>query len=509
MKKHLNEVVDIDMELSKHGNKILIIAGVGAGKTTWVTKSLALKGSVLFVTSRRIKADADSHHTCFSNEINYLESINHTLITNAKLASEIKRLSEDPHKNVDDFMNLYDYIVIDEVHSIVTDSGFAEHCPTVLSYIEYAVEKQKNVIAMTGTPEPIIDYFKHDRWHIIDYSDICKYVHPEKLILTTRQSVSSIIARYWNDRKIIYFANRTDTIIDFCKHILENNDIAAQNIATIVAKSSEEDFYKKRQKEIPNCFNAISESSECVYESIISERLIPEPCKILFATSALREGIDIKNQGIVMICENHVLSNLIQYFGRARKRGCIVYVIEDAVDYPSAANPLLYKYAVTNETECANKFLMGLVENNERHGFIEYIEKSNPYIYYDVISKNFNIFALKYDEEQRIARNINWKKQILSYCQKWGINAFGDFCLKSTMLGAIERMAAKGFKDFSSDKRIIKNALKWAYGISQKQPQKINKEMMEHNSPFRIKNATENGSVNRNERYWMFIKAVK
>ena len=51
--------IDIDKLTQKNIHKIFLIAGVGAGKSTWVKEILPEKGNVLFVTSRRAKVDED------------------------------------------------------------------------------------------------------------------------------------------------------------------------------------------------------------------------------------------------------------------------------------------------------------------------------------------------------------------------------------------------------------------------------------------------------------------
>ena len=68
--KFLSDVFDIDEFVNRGGKKIFLIAGVGAGKSTWVKKVLANKGSVLFVTSRRAKVDEDEANSKFVNRLN-------------------------------------------------------------------------------------------------------------------------------------------------------------------------------------------------------------------------------------------------------------------------------------------------------------------------------------------------------------------------------------------------------------------------------------------------------
>ena len=66
-KKYISDVLDIDKLIEEYGNKIMLIAGVGSGKSTWVKDVLTQKGNVLFITSRRAKVDEDIAHSCFTS----------------------------------------------------------------------------------------------------------------------------------------------------------------------------------------------------------------------------------------------------------------------------------------------------------------------------------------------------------------------------------------------------------------------------------------------------------
>lgn len=169
----VSDVLDIDKIVRQHGNKIMLIAGVGSGKSTWVKDVLAKKGTVLFVTSRKSKVEEDVNNSCFSDIVKWNTDENQTLITNAKLAKIVEHISQDNVKELNDFLGLYDYIVVDEIHSIATDSSFAESCPGIITFIEYAACMGKIVITMTGTPKPVRKYFEKTNWYIVDYRNIC------------------------------------------------------------------------------------------------------------------------------------------------------------------------------------------------------------------------------------------------------------------------------------------------------------------------------------------------
>ena len=511
MSKYVSDVFDIDKEVAEHGKKIMLIAGVGSGKSTWVKEVLTQKGSVLFITSRKAKVEEDTKSSCFSELFKWYTNNNQTLVTNAKLSSLVERITKDYEKDLDEFINHFDYIVIDEVHSIATDSLFAPSCTGVLSFIEYAVRMGKIVVAMTGTPEPIIPYFENEEWYIVDYRKICKCVHPKTLNLTTTKSVFSIIHKQMDVNKIIYFANRTNTMIDLCKNLLEKGIAKPEEIGLIVSRGIEENFFGKLSEKVEeDVYDILYNKSQELYEHIVSESMIPEGIKIMFSTSTLREGVDITNDNVVMICENHILSNLIQFFGRARCNNCEVHVIENVAEHRSDSNELLYKYGCAVEVESANDFLRNEIDVKhnpfvelEKEYFIRY-KQSNPYIYFDYIENKFKIFHLKYNEEIRLKQEVQlWKDKLISYCHENNIGFLGNKDMKSTMQEALFRMAKSEKIVFGSEeKKGVLNALKWAYGIKAKQYTKINQELEILNVPIEIVAGKKNTRDKRDVSYW-------
>ena len=92
----VSDRIDIDKLTQKNMHKIFLIAGVGAGKSTWVKEVLPEKGSVLFVTSRRAKVDEDEKDSVYVNRANPNDISKHyyNVITNSKLEKSLKEWSE-------------------------------------------------------------------------------------------------------------------------------------------------------------------------------------------------------------------------------------------------------------------------------------------------------------------------------------------------------------------------------------------------------------------------------
>ena len=153
----------------KISNAICYISGTGSGKSYWVENILYKHGRVLFVTSRRSKLDQDLNHvdtTWNINEILNEQNDCHHLLTNHGLASIVKSATifrDDGFPEnycLDQYINLFDYIVIDEVHSIISDASFSDDVCMVQYFMEYAVDMGKNVIVLTATDKLLEDYFE-------------------------------------------------------------------------------------------------------------------------------------------------------------------------------------------------------------------------------------------------------------------------------------------------------------------------------------------------------------
>ena len=431
----LSDIMDISTFTNivrQYGKKIMLLSGVGSGKSTWVKSVLAEDGNVLFITSRRAKVDEDVNNSDFQNYIDndVVFNSHQTLITNAKICSLVQNIVLDARYSLDDFLSNYKYVVIDEVHSIGADSSFAESAFGLLSFMEYAVEyaKRKNlvVITMTGTPESVYSYFREKKWHIIDLRDKCNYVHPKAIYTIKKDYVYTEIKKSLKqNNKVIYFVNHASYMPYVCKEVLELDLVSAEEIALVMSDNREKEILSDCIMEVGN-ENAIEifGNSKDVYESIVNNQYIPLNCSILISTSKLKEGIDIHNPNVTVICESHVLSDIVQFCGRVRVGNGIVYIVSDAKQHPVNPNQLLFDYA-RYECTSANQYLCKkqLDFTNGKERLIMHVCK-NPYIYYDYITNKFTVFNIKYLEEMRLRKcHENWEERLFDYCKKYSISA--------------------------------------------------------------------------------------
>lgn len=512
-KKYVSDVFDIDEQIEKYGNKIMLIAGVGSGKSTWVKDILSKKGSVLFVTSRRAKVDEDIKNSCFSAFHKTYLGQSETLITNAKLANILENAHVDSEMTVDDFLYSYDYIVVDEVHSMATDSTFARSAFDIFSFIEYAAEKGHKVIVMTGTPEPVQYYFEKNGWHINDYRKICNYVHPKAVRYVKNSDKLGVIKEALEKgQKVIYFVNNTATITFTMKDMLKKHIGDTSRVAAIVSNDKKDDVNQSIKSE---CLKYDEKVSESTYANIIEKQMLPAECQMLISTSRLKEGIDILNENVCMICDNHVLSNLVQFFGRVRIGGGTVYIVEDSQGHAIEHSELNYDYAAKEEAAAANKYLVKYVVPEEevfdyqrRFCFIRLIENRNPYIRYNYIKKEFQVFDIKFKEEERLLGIKDWKLELKKYCDEYKIKApvyMSDRQMKAFVEDGFIKQFGKDKRFYGEDWERIKNIIAGTFDIKYVQINKINEKLEEQDRKFRFYRGRDNSGEHRGEIYFEVV----
>ena len=230
--KYFSDIVDIEEDLKEYGNLLCYIAPCGSGKSYFVTdkeEGLASKGKVLFLTSRKAKVDEDVNDK--NNDFEEDFKSDFTAVTNMKLLYKIKGLMQ--YKNdvtkLDEFIDKYDYIVVDEVHALACDSDFQNNIITIISFLKYAAfVKNKPVIAMSATLVPVRLFLKEalsnadKQLKIIDMRNKCLKKIPGVVVNKNKQSTIELIKKLIKDnKKIIYFANTYESLSEMYETVLK------------------------------------------------------------------------------------------------------------------------------------------------------------------------------------------------------------------------------------------------------------------------------------------------
>ena len=356
--KYISNVIgDIDDIVRQYGNKILIAAGVGSGKTYWVKKVLSKQGRVLFITSRRAKVDEDVRDSRFVRIDSMSLTENQYITTNAGIENLLKQYYLNGI-DVSELLGLFNYIVVDEIHSIAVDSSFARSSFALNAFIMYAVSQGKVVIGMTGTPEPMLSYFDYHDWYLIDLRKKCRYVHPDRITLIDKTDVTEMIGQcIRRNRRVVYFANMRGEIPELIQSVVHEKILSESQIAVIVGTGARQLLQDDLKEVLKGKATKIQAQSITAYRFITEKKKIPDSWRLLICTSALREGVDIQNDDCEIICENHILTNIIQFFGRVRIGGGTAHIVTNAKQHRVDQYAMAFHYARHSETDNLNNYL--------------------------------------------------------------------------------------------------------------------------------------------------------
>lgn len=433
------EILDSDKRL------FMLIAGVNAGKNFWV-KSLTEKGhkdkgynsngyKVLLITSRvttvnaqAIKLDADTRFH-FSKLSEYgdwwgeeppIQKV--VCCTNSYIEWYVKNLYSptDPQTHV---WNMFDFIVLDEAHSMTSDATFSEAPFHVQSFLRHAHNEAEKcrIVLMTGTPEPVDWLYKgsqnEEKVKVIDLYDRCRHLEPERVqIHPGKFMVDDIVHELNAGNRIIYFATRTDSM----KKLIESlnaRGIPNDNIG--ISYSDDESKDAKFPSELV-------EKKKTIQELLEKEEVLPPDIKIFITTSKNKEGININDTDIeYMVVESHQQDEVRQMAGRVRNGLKYLIIDRDARQHSSAGDPFMYRLnreCLADVNKAFAEYWSGRTtesDQEKKERAIRKVEDMFRYLRYDYFSEKFKVYIgrkkgdqLAYEGEHTFQRNIgDWEDE--------------------------------------------------------------------------------------------------
>ena len=270
-----------------HINRIVIFAGTGAGKTTFITKRLypclSPNEKILILSNRdnlnkQIKQTVDNYQRIKVKTCQSLQKINNIDIMQSKLLD-------------------YNYIVVDEAHYFIIDASFNNTTDLLLDSL---LTTTQTVIFLSATIEPLLNYFQYKGYtayklyqFAADYSYIAKV-----LFYYTKEDIIQFISTKVNSKsKMLYFSNNTS---DLEKLYQQFKDKALFSVSKSHKKSrltdeKDMDFLLKKEK---------------------------LPKNILFSTTSLDNGININDHTVKYVVIDLIdIDTIIQCLGRKRIQG--------------------------------------------------------------------------------------------------------------------------------------------------------------------------------------------
>ena len=422
-KAYVSEIINLAEDILPY-RIIQIKAGVGAGKNAWVTNDLAAKGyNILFITSRKITAEMQAKNMMARTFIDLDRFMRYTIggvpkksknkqflvsCTNSRLASFI--LTEyEPDTPKTHLWKFFDFIVVDEAHSLVTDAAFADsvfHVWTFLRHVFECGEPDCRIILMSGTPEPLDELLStliplNDQsrdgsdarvFKFLDLYDTCIHVEPKEISLrwaaTPFRSIYEMWGLYQKGLRVIFFANKINDIARYVEE-LKAYGIKDSEIGVSYSDRDKDALFSKE----------LQDKIDIINDSLVKNEGLPKEIKIFLTTTKNKEGINILDDDIkVMVSESDNPLDLIQMAGRVRKGlDLFVILVNDKIDKHNVMDDW-YAFRDTEICPKLNRIVSDYIQKNDaprKETLIKDIEKTFPYIRFNCFEQEFCIFEGK------------------------------------------------------------------------------------------------------------------
>jgi len=422
---HLSDVIDLERDIGTH-RLIRLIAGVGAGKNTWVN-ALAMQGyRVLLITSRVTTAQAQAKKMGADRWLDFdrlfevdieeewgslpPNAQKKVVCTNAHI-EKYATLRYDPDKPKTHIWDKFDFIILDEAHSMTEDATFADAPFYIQRFLNHAHHYGTHckIIMMTGTPEPIDWLFDSQKSqeivHTLDYFHQCIHMEPKNVRFAPRTlAFDQLLRHYKRQERTIYFANTGKSMQELVRQ-LEANGVAEDDIGISYADDAEKD----------KLFSPILVSKrERIKQALTETERLPADIKIWITTTQNKEGISIEDNDIRnMFTESHKLADLKQMAGRLRNGMDNFVVIFDVSGHPSSSTlftELLNKYSVKAVRKTVEEYNAQLAQWGQRadmNWIVTKIHEMFPAIRYDPFSAQFCLYHGRIVGEQQLRRDAD------------------------------------------------------------------------------------------------------
>lgn len=291
-KKYVSELIAQD-ELLKwnRGDRILILAPTGSGKTQFVLGNL-----YKYCLEKKLKCLFLMNRILLKKQVeNYIKEIDNYSedILKIKLYQSIEANSVFDNDDATIQLEKYDIIVLDEAHHAPSDSEFSNRSDIVLKYV---IRDKPNqiLIFMSATPYVLLNagVVRQTKKYIINK----EYIDDIDKIYFYRKSstLQKIINRIPKDEKILFFGAATDGLELHLQNKNESSFICAPTNNLKIFSSKDE------------------------MESIIKLERFSK--RILFTTRVIQNGVTLKDRNLkhIIIDDSLDIITFIQMMGRKR-----------------------------------------------------------------------------------------------------------------------------------------------------------------------------------------------
>lgn len=427
IKKYISELLDIEKDIMPYGITA-IWSGVGSGKNGFIEGihkditredgtieridfcGLAEKYRVLLITSRKAKVretekrhekDIDSYLTDVRliDDINFDEYENKSVVcTSAHIKKRIENDYSPFEYACTPFWKKFDFIVIDEFHSLISDATFSDTAFIMKCFLDkvYADciegrdirDIKTRMIFMSGTPHTSKALIKDYPYKEHDLFSKAKFVKPKRLhFVYYKLALRDIISTLRAGGTVVYYMclfNKLQELIDEAK-------AAGIDEMQIAVSVSDDDVIKEIKEKYPK---TIYQNIVAMERALSEDMTIPDHIKLFITNNKNKEGININTVPSLLAIEHNYMDDIIQICGRFRNGIDVAKIIYDAKQfYLPTAYEREEEYQREQGVVAANNYLEKLIKEHdvdlsifsvlhvrELKVFIDYIHKLTPYV---------------------------------------------------------------------------------------------------------------------------------
>lgn len=485
-KKFMLKVSDIitheEIERWQLGDRILITAGTGTGKTFFTTNSLTehantFGNKILFIVNR----------APLQQQIQLkLQELDKSDLIDVRTYQSVENEILQGVHNFDE----YRFVVCDEAHYFFSDAQFNNKTNLILNLIKDEL-KDKVVILMSATPKLLKGYLKVDESFVYNLDNDYSYI--EGIYTYKNQDViEQMLNSLPKGEKAIYFSKSVEKAFEMSRSLSNASFICSYGNSTYRRDINENELINIQKNE---CFE----------------------CQVLCCTTALDNGINIIDEQVKHIIVDVLdIDTVIQCIGRKR----VVHITER-----------IKLYLREVDMRYANTIYNSVTKDLEQASYLLHQgEKAFRKKYH---KQDYSKFLIDIDEDtMRVNEAGAWKyQQIKSMCsaiknkeKTWLQMLFKQMGLDNPNVESLESITdsrsltsyLQEVEDkpmFSEVQEVFRDTIKEMLNslISQNKRRfginSINEILKELGVPFIIESKRENKGEMRNQRYWI-VKAL-
>ena len=424
IKVYFSEKIESILDSADINKKIIASAETGTGKTTAFVKEFHKhRPSKRFIILAPLTAIVDQIKAENDTVISLTGKSSPSDHTKAKTASLVVATYEQGYKHLKDH-NTFDYVVIDEVHNLITANSYKSETIKDLTY----VLESYRVIGLTGTVNIL---FKAIGYKLINIKKESQKKVDVNFIIDNRPPLKIALQHLKNVQgKCILRVNSRSVAKDIVIELIELGTYAEDEILTL------------------NSDNNIKNSKD--YKNLISEGEFDKKKRLVLTTSIIDEGLSIEQEGFtdVVFIEteyNPMAESLKQFYARFRN---IDPNRKNYFYYRETNNQTIINYDPLYDFDKTKK---KLIEDAETFDVNETDKKdisNTKHLYYD--NRTVKDYRLAYDTSSSFFKKLTTEEYIYFLETNYNINFIVNNEYKKTQ---IDTTKSKEVRD--KNKKII------------------------------------------------------